>query len=104
MTKYEVVAKIAEDKLIEKLIGRITKDNNENLNDLAQDLYMNLLEKDEEYILRLYNNNELKNFIAGMINNNYFSKTSRYYKNYRKYEMNKDKLEFDDGEEAYGES
>lgn len=102
MTKSEIIAELAKDQVVEKLISKITKNSSINMQDLAQDIYLNLLEKDEDYIVRLYEKKEINNFIAGMVNNNYFSKTSRYYKNYRKYEDNKESLSnIEGGEERY---
>lgn len=85
MTKREIVTEIAHSQTVEKMLRTITKDTSQSINDLAQDIYMSLLEKKEEFIVSLYNDNKLKNFISGMITRNYFSKTSPYYKYYRKF-------------------
>lgn len=92
MTKTEIVSEISKDKTVEKMLRTITKDNSQSINDLAQDIYMSLLEKNEEFIVSLYKENKLKNFISGMITRNYFSKTSPYYKYYRKFLNNSNQI------------
>lgn len=80
MTKTQIVNELARKKIVEKLISKKTT---ENLNDLAQDIYLDLLEKPDEKIVELYNNNELIYFISAMIRNQVFSSTSTYYRQYK---------------------
>lgn len=103
MTKREIIEGIAKKKVVEKIISSITKCSEESLNDLAQDIYINLLEKDENYIVDINERKEIKKFIVGMVKNNYFSKTSRYFKDYKKWEINKRQIENEEGEETLGE-
>lgn len=79
---------IAEEKLIEQLIDKynvktIYKD------DLAQEIYLIILTKDESKLKEMYDNNQLNFYLARIISNQYFSKTSMFYKDYKKYNMNK---------------
>lgn len=79
---------IAEEKLIEQLIDKynvktIYKD------DLAQEIYLIILTKDESKLKEMYHNNQLNFYLARIISNQYFSKTSMFYKDYKKYNMNK---------------
>ena len=53
--------------------------------DLEQEIYMILLEYNKNKIIELYNNNQLKYFIVGIIQRQYNSKTSPFYKKYKKY-------------------
>ena len=83
-TKNEIVELIAKQRVIENIILNIVGEANVNHQDLAQDLYISLLEKSEEKIVELYNNNELRWFITRMVVNNIKSVNSRFYYNYIK--------------------
>lgn len=54
-----------------------------NLRDLAQDIYLSLLQKPAELIESLHQGGELDFYITGMIANNVLSKTSPYHLTYR---------------------
>lgn len=83
-TKNEIVELIANEKLIEDVILNITGEMTTNYQDLAQDLYISLLEKEESKIVELYEKKELRWFIVRMVLNNLKSVNSRYYYNYIK--------------------
>jgi hypothetical protein len=53
--------------------------------DLEQEIYQILLEYDENKVIEMYRNKQLKFFLVGEIQRQYFSKTSPYYKKYKKY-------------------
>ena len=92
-TKNEIVELIAKQRVIENIILNIVGETNANHQDLAQDLYISLLEKEESKIVELYNNNELRWFITRMVVNNIKSVNSRFYYNYLK---NTDYVNIDD--------
>lgn len=82
--KNDIIEEIARNKLIEELIKNMgIKDNDKD--DLLQEIYMILLEYEEDKIVKLYNNNQLKFFIVRIIQNQYFSKNSPYYMKYKRY-------------------
>ena len=84
MTKREIVERLADERVIENLAGTVCRGEDINdLNDLIQDLYENLLGKDEEKIVRLYEDGEMEYFVYRMITNQVYSKTSPYYKKYK---------------------
>lgn len=85
MDKQTVVKIIGEQRMVEEIISSIAGNNDSDLQDLAQSLYLNLLEKDEETIVNLFNNKQLKFFIVKMVTNNLRSKTSPFYIQYRKF-------------------
>lgn len=86
MTVKDIVNELAKNKTIETLIQRIQnhKLTNEEM-DLCQDLYLTLLTKNKEKTIELYNKNQLNYFLCGMIRNQLFSKTSQYFRDYRKF-------------------
>lgn len=80
MGKYEIVAELAQNKTIEDIIGNIAQNpQDDTLKDLAQMLYEDLLMKDEDKIVQLYESEQLQYFITRMVLNSINSKTSRYY-------------------------
>ena len=83
-TKNEIVELIAKQKRIEDIILNIKGEISSNEQDLAQDLYLSLLDKEEEKIIQLYEKGELRWFVTRMVVNNLKSVNSRFYYNYLK--------------------
>lgn len=83
--KYKIVEKIAQEKKIETIIKNVAKTDDDTLQDLAQMLYLDLLEKNDETIISLYEEKKLQYFLTRMVINSINSKTSRYYYLYKKY-------------------
>lgn len=94
MNKYHIIEDLSRNKKVEELISNITKapltDDEE---DLSQDIYLALLEKDDKVIEQLYKDNQLIFFITRMLLNNMRSVTSPYYYNYQRYTTNKNNLD-----------
>lgn len=89
--KSDIINELANNKIVENIIFNIT---HTHIADLAQDVYLTLLEKNEELITSLYEKNELNYFITKIILNNLFSTTSPYYYNYKKH--NKTTVDIED--------
>lgn len=82
-----LIEKIATERLVENLIGRLRVTQSEarfDLDDLTQDIYVSLMGKDEELIAGLYERGELEYYILRMVVNQVCSKTSPYYTQYKK--------------------
>lgn len=76
---------IARSHTVEAICGNIGITGTD-LEDLSQMIYQALVEyPDQEKIVDMYARGELKYFIARMIMNNWFSRTSPYYTTYQKY-------------------
>ena len=84
MTKNEVVNIIAKERLVEEIVSNIAKSSDDLLNDLVQEIYLDLLQKDEDKIIKLYESNQMRYFVVRMVTNNLFSKNSPYYQVFRK--------------------
>ena len=93
MDKYNIIDEISKDKVVEEIVYNIGDRGDEDLKDLIQDIYINLLEKEDSLIETLYNTNQLKYFIIRMVVNNIHSKNSPYYTKYKKDKINKVKIE-----------
>lgn len=83
--KFKIIEKLAQQKTIETIINNVVKNYDDTHKDLAQMLYEDLLMKDDEMIINLYENKKLQYFITRMVLNSINSKTSRYYYTYTKY-------------------
>lgn len=87
MTKFEIIEEIARDRMIEDIIGNLkasASEKKQDLQDLKQMIYLELLEKDSETIEKMYDKGCLKYFVTRMIINNIQSKTSKYYYMFKK--------------------
>ena len=93
MDKYKIIDEISKNKIVEEIVYNIGDRGDEDLKDLIQDIYINLLEKEDNLIETLYNTNQLKYFIIRMVVNNIHSKNSPYYTKYKKDKINKLKIE-----------
>lgn len=83
--KQSIINKIAQDRMVETIVANVAKDTtDEDLTDLCQDIYLALMEKDEETIEDLYINKQLNFYVTRMVINNIDSSTSRYFYNYKK--------------------
>lgn len=84
MIAKEIINQLAKDRIIETIITNVAKKQYDQTDqDLAQDLYQSLLEKDPEFVETLFNNDELQFFITRMVIRNVQSKTSPYYYTYK---------------------
>ena len=93
MDKYNIIDEISKDKIVEEIVYNIGDKGDEDLKDLVQDIYINLLEKEDSLIETLYNTNKLKFYIIRMVVNNIHSKNSPFYTKYKKDKINKVNIE-----------
>lgn len=84
----DIYTTIAKEKLIEILIDKYNVQSKYK-EDLAQEIYLIVLTKPPELLQQLYDDKQLNFYLARIISNQYFSKTSQFYKNYKKYNMTK---------------
>ena len=93
MDKYKIIDEISKNKVVEEIVYNIGSKGDEDLKDLVQDIYINLLEKEDNLIETLYSTNQLKFYIIRMVVNNIHSKNSPYYTKYKKDKINKVNIE-----------
>lgn len=88
-----IIEKIANEKVVENLLQKHTDFSNDPyIDDLAQDIYICLLETDSETIEKLYNSNELEYYIKKIIKNNLYSKTSPFFYKYERFRKITDEI------------
>lgn len=92
MTKREVISIIANERMVETIIANIEKKQDDLFNDLAEDIYISLLEKDDDMIVKLYTTKQIRYFITRMVINNVHSKNSPFWTIYKKYTNNAEEL------------
>lgn len=89
MNKNQIISQLANEKLVERVINKIDSTIMANCPDLANDIYLSLMEKDNDTIVNLFETGQLAFFIIRMVKNNIFSVNSPYYRIYKKHENNK---------------
>lgn len=85
MTKYEIVEKLANERRVEAMVQNIAHAPlSDDLKDLAQMVYLVLLEYDDEKIADLWDNRQIDFFIARIILNQYRTGHSPFHDTIRK--------------------
>ena len=95
MTKYEVINIIAREHLVEKIVNKLLSSSKNPFDcpeDLIQDVYLLLLQKDDNLIVNLYNKDEIGFYLLKIARNQLLSKNSPYYTKYIKLGANSDDI------------
>lgn len=100
MEVLNIVEKLARNRVVEDMIKNMNI--NDYPDDLAQEIYLILLEYDKEKIEEMYNKNQINFFISRIITNQAFSKNSPFYLNYKKWDLNKEDLDFENDADTEG--
>ena len=100
MDVLNIIDKLARNRVVEDMIKNMNI--NDYPDDLAQEIYLILLEYDKEKIEDIYNKNQINFFISRIITNQAFSKNSPFYLNYKKWDFNKEELDFDNDADTEG--
>ena len=100
MEVLNIVDKLARNRVVEDMIKNMNI--NDYPDDLAQEIYLILLEYDKDKIEEMYNKNQINFFISRIITNQAFSKNSPFYLNYKKWDFNKEELDFENDADTEG--
>ena len=95
MTKWEIVDELSRSNTVEKIIYKLlpaSKNRFDCPDDLVQDIYVLLLEKDDKLIIDLYNKGEIGFYLLKIARNQLLSKNSPYYTKYIKLRANSDDI------------
>ena len=87
MTKYEVVDIIAREHLVDRIVNKLLSSSKNPFDcpeDLIQDVYLLLLQKDDNLIVDLYERGELAYYLLRIVRNQLLSVNSSYYYKYIK--------------------
>ena len=96
MTKYDVVDIIEREHLVDRIVTKLLSSSKNPFDcpkDLIQEIYLLLLQKDDDLIVNLYNKDEIAYYILRISRNQLLSKNSPYYTKYIKFRANSDELE-----------
>ena len=88
--RRKIINEIANNGLVEEIIQGVSYskfENTENLKDLTQDIYLQLIQMRTDKLNDLYTKNQLRYWIARIVVNSIHSKTSPYYYTYKKEQM-----------------
>lgn len=80
----KIITEIETSGLLRELCENIRVSSND-IDDLMQEIYLILLEYDRDKLIELYEKKQLKFFMVRIIQNQYNSKTSPFYRKYKKY-------------------
>ena len=79
-----VIEKIIDRGIVEAFVNRFGQGEQEfDRDDLIQDIYEDLMMKDQEKLAGIWERDEMDYFIYRIVINNLFSRTSRYHRQYR---------------------
>jgi len=95
MTKYEIIDELSKNATVEKIVNKLVSSSKNRFDfpdDLIQDIYVLLLEKDEDLIVNLYNRGELGFYLLKVARNQLLSKNSPYYTKYIKFRAYSDDI------------
>ena len=95
MTKYEVVDIIAKEHLVERIVNKLLSSSKNPFDcpeDLIQDVYLLLLQKDDKLIIDLYNKGELGFYLLRLAKNQLLSANSPYFYKYIKFRAQSDDI------------
>ena len=95
MTKIDVLDIISREHLVEKIVYKLlpaSKNRFDCPDDLVQDIYLLLLEKDEDLIVNLFNKGELGFYLIRIARNQLLSSNSPYYYTYVKFGVQSDDI------------
>ena len=87
--KNRIVNELAKNKVVETMCVNFGVEQ-AYFDDLVQEIYLIILEYDDNKIINMYEKNQIKFFITRIIKNQYFSKNSPFYKKYKTYDQRQD--------------
>jgi hypothetical protein len=80
----KILDELEEQNVIRDMCENMRVSSND-IDDLIQEVYMILLEYNRDKLIEMYKNRQLRYFIVGIIQRQYRSNTSPFYKKYKRY-------------------
>lgn len=96
MTKNEILEELFNDGTVKKIVYKLlssSKNRFDAPDDLIQDIYLILLQKDDGLVISLYEKKQLGYYLLKIIRNQMISQNSPYYTQYIKFLSRSDELE-----------
>ena len=95
MTKYDVLDIIAREHLVDRIVTKLLSSSKNPFDcpeDLIQDIYLLLLQKDDDLIVNLYNKDEIGFYLLKIAKNQLLSSNSPYFYKYIKFRAQSDDI------------
>lgn len=92
MTKYDIVELLARERRVERLVEAITHADPVAVADISQIIYLSLLEKREDIIVKAHTEGWLVFFVIRMVRTQWESKRSTYASLYTRYQRRASEL------------
>lgn len=95
MTKYDVVDIIEREHLVEKIVFKLLPSSKNPFDcpeDLIQDIYLLLLQKNDDLMVNLYNKGEIAYYLLRVVRNQLLSVNSPYYQKYIRFKSQSDDI------------
>lgn len=83
VTKQNVIDHMIKDPFYEQVLFKFFETNKTYLDEFRQELWLILLQLDENKLITLYNKNEIKYFYIGIIKNQLISNRSPFHRKFR---------------------
>ena len=96
MTKYDVLDIIAREHLVDRIVTKLLSSSKNPFDcpeDLIQDVYLLLIEKDDKFIVDLYEREELAYYLLRVVRNQLLSVNSPYYQKYIRFLAHSDEID-----------
>lgn len=84
--KYAIIERIARERRVETIIANVCRSDAPEMQDFAQMIYLALLEKDDELILRLDRQGQLDYYITAMVSRQWNTDHSAFRDLFTKYQ------------------
>lgn len=97
MKKAEIIGKLAGERMVEGLLQKHSQfANNPYIDDLAQDIYIILLDEEDGLIERLYEDGSIAFYVQRIIRNNLYSTTSEFWYRYQRFRKKSNTLTYNE--------
>jgi hypothetical protein len=90
MTTNEIIENLNKDQVIETIAHNLRVDS-EFFDDLVQEIYLIVLQYDNEKLNDIWSKGQIKFWLSRVMMNTWNSRTSRFFKTYKKYGEHNDR-------------
>jgi len=87
-----IVEELAKTRVVETMVENMNI--NDYPDDLAQEIYLILLEYDNDKLKDIFDKKQINFFLSRIIMNQVFSKNSPFYYKYKRWDENKNELDY----------
>lgn len=101
--KEEIIEYLYRNNIVSDICKNVTRSNSYYVEDLIQEIFIILLEYNEDKLKFAYENNQLKFLISRLVTNQYNSSTSGFYKKFKKDRHNSTDITYDIENKLYEE-